>query len=152
MPIPLFSVLCHSSLHDQSLIFNKATWIRSWPSTQPGRRAKVHKTWFLFNSTLAYPWKCMHLRFFFFWKNTCGLSCFTHGEELIHNIQDGACVNLWMWHSSHHLGQFIFGFCGQRDGSGGKLLCKASAVKVRGPDSVPWSVEVGTEICCLLLG
>lgn len=68
VPIPLFSVLCHSSQSDQSLIFNKATWIRSRTTRQPGRRPKVHKSWFLFNSTIACPWKCMHLRYFFYWK------------------------------------------------------------------------------------
>lgn len=61
-------------------------------------------------------------------------------------------MNLWMQHSSHHLGQLNFGFCDQHDGSRGKLLCKTSTVKVRGPDSVPWSVEVGTELLCLQLG
>lgn len=31
--------------------------------------------------------------------------------ELAHNIQDEACANLWIRHSSYHFSQFNFVFC-----------------------------------------
>lgn len=61
-------------------------------------------------------------------------------------------MNLWMQHSSHHLGQFNFGFCDERDGNRGKLLCKASTVKVRGLILYPgvWRWEQKSYACIRL--